>query len=176
MKFIDLKKAFDTIDHAILIEKLRFYGIVNEASDWIKSYLSNRLQRVLTNGVKSQYCSISHGMPQGSCLGPTLFIMYINDLTRIMDSQSVMLYADDTIVYMSGKNINDIQCELQKILDITVHWEIMNKLTINTSKTKSIIFNRLPVNQRPKIDLGIKDQILQQVSEYNTLVSSLTTN
>lgn len=95
--------------------------------------------------------------------------MYINDLTNYIESENVMLYADDTILYTTGKSRDQIQHKLQQILDATVKWTTMNKLTINTSKTKSILLNRLPVNRKPEIVLTVHDQPLEQVTSYKYL-------
>ena len=94
--FIDLKKAFDTIDHSILCKKLYHYGIRGVASDWVKSYLSKRNQYVEIDGICSDKKQIVCGVPQGSILGPILFLLYINDMANVSDKLRFILFADDT--------------------------------------------------------------------------------
>ena len=97
--FIDLKKAFDTIDHEILVNKLKFYGIRGVALDWLKSYLNNRKQYVNFNGTSSDMKTILCGIPQGSILGPTLFLLFINDICNVSKLLKFVLFADDTNIY-----------------------------------------------------------------------------
>ena len=103
-----MKKAFDTVDHAILIQKLSKYGIQGLELQWFKSYLSSRQQFTKVNGVESDIGSINCGVPQGSCLGPLLFLIYINDLSFALKNCKVTLYADDTSISYSSKNIGDL--------------------------------------------------------------------
>ena len=98
--FLDLSKAFDTIDHDILLYKVEFYGIRGLALDWFKSYLYNRKQYVSYNGVQSESLSIHCGVPQGSVLGPLLFIIYTNDLPDCISQATTILFADDTTNYI----------------------------------------------------------------------------
>ena len=138
--FLDLSKAFDCIDHCILIKKLRFYGIRGSALKWFESYLSNRKQYVSIDNFNSQYKDISVGVPQGSNLGPLLFLIYINDLQFVSDILSVLLFADDTSLVVSGKDPailnNVINAEMGKVQS----WFLANKLQINYAKTCYIIF------------------------------------
>ena len=94
--FLDLKKAFDTVDHDILLSKMNLYGIQGIALDWFRSYLTNRAQRCLVNGSLSRICSLKCGVPQGTILGPLLFLIYINDLPNCLTSCRPRMYADDT--------------------------------------------------------------------------------
>ena len=94
--FIDLKKAFDTVDHSILCKKLELYGLQQRELSWFKSYLSNRKQFCRVNGVDSRIGDREVGAPQGSCLGPLLFLIYINDLPQAVQDSTVSMYADDT--------------------------------------------------------------------------------
>ena len=106
--FLDMKKAFDTVDHAILLKKLKHYGIRGTLHDWFKSYLTSRSQYVEYNNSKSERKPITHGVPQGSILGPLLFILYMNDFSRSSDLLFSILFADDTSVFIEGTNYNSI--------------------------------------------------------------------
>ena len=117
--FIDLKKAFDTVDHSILIEKLYHYGIRGTANKWICSYLMNRFQYVTINGTNSDYMNVLCWVPQGSILGPILFILYINDMCNVSTLLKPILFADDTNLFYSGKDIDElcnvVSIELDKL-------------------------------------------------------------
>ena len=103
--FIDLKKAFDTIDHNILLDKLYHYGLRGNAHFWIKSYLENRKQYVQLENLASDYMNVVCGVPQGSILGPKLFILYINDMCRVSECLKFILFADDTNLFCSGNDL-----------------------------------------------------------------------
>ena len=111
--FIDLKKAFDTVNHKILLSKLEHYGIRGFLLKWFESYLTNRTQYVFLNGVSSDTMRMSCGVPQGSVLGPLLFLLYINDLPNISDKLKFFLFADDTNIYYESDNLKS----LEKIVD-----------------------------------------------------------
>ena len=114
--FIDLKKACDTVDHRILIKKLEHYGVRGAASDWLKSYLSNRKQFVNIDGCSSELLDVICGVPQGSILGPTLFILYINDICNVSNLVKFILFADDTNVFGAGDNQLELECMLNREL------------------------------------------------------------
>ena len=107
--FIDLKKAFDTINHDILLLKLEHYGIRDVTYSWFKSYLSDRKQYTSLNGVDSDIKNISCGVPQGSVLGPLLFLLYINDLPNISSKLKFFLFADDTNIYFECKDLKNLE-------------------------------------------------------------------
>ena len=107
--YLDFSKAFDTVDHSILFVKLEYYGIRGIALDWFKSYLTGRKQYVTYNGTSSSTKVIKCGVPQGSILGPLLFLLYINDLPNVCKSTNPVLYADDTNLFINGKNLIDLQ-------------------------------------------------------------------
>ena len=127
--FLDLSKAFDTIDHRILIGKLEYYGIRGIAQCWFESYLRNRKQIVKYNTVQSTEKSILTGVPQGSILGPLLFILYINDIQNCTKTVSILLFADDTSVLYSHSNIKILQETLQIDMNKIAEWLKLNKLS-----------------------------------------------
>jgi len=138
--FIDFSKAFDTIDHTILIHKLRkFYNFSENTISWFSSYLTNRTQCVQVGNSQSTFLPITCGVPQGSILGPTLFILYINDLTNFTPIFNTILYADDTNLFFESRDINLNMDQIQTGLDNVVGWCDANKLTLNLDKTHYII-------------------------------------
>ena len=138
--FLDFKKAFDTVDHNILLSKLYKYGIRGLGHNWFTDYLTNRQQYVKVGNIKSCPMEIKCGVPQGSTLGPLLFLLYINDLPNTSQLLNFRLFADDTNIFYSNKDPsvieNVINTELIHVLDYCA----VNKLTINFSKTHYIIF------------------------------------
>ena len=136
---IDLKKSFDFVDHEIPCQKLEHYGVVGKELSWFKSYLSNRKQYCRINGVDSNINGINVGVPQGSCLGPPLFLVYINDLPYIVKSSKVSMYADDTSIYHSSKDIAQLNTALNEELRRLDRRLKGNKLSLNVAKTCSTL-------------------------------------
>ena len=106
--FLDFSKAFDTVDHDILLMKMKSYGIIDIAYDWFKSYVCDRVQYVAYNAMQSNRNAITCGVPQGSILGPLLFLLYMNDLSSVSKSCFSVLFADDTNVFIKGKNLPEL--------------------------------------------------------------------
>ena len=138
--FLDFKNAFDTVNYNILLKKLSLYGIRGVANDWFRSYLSNRQQRVKLNNTYSDFKSTNVGVPQGSTLGPLLFLVYVNDIHKASKLFDFTLFADDTSLTISNKcfsdMINTVNSELQKVFN----WTLCNRLTLNLEKTVFMIF------------------------------------
>lgn len=151
--FLDFAKAFDTVNHDILIQKLKHYGIRGPAYEWFKSYLSNRKQCICIGDQCSDLALIKHGVPQGSVLGPLLFLLYINDITASSSLLKFFLFADDTCLFFSHKSkdslVTIVNDELAKISE----WLTANKLSLNTSKSNVLIFR--PKNASNKLDTQI---------------------
>ncbi|CAB4026392.1 Hypothetical predicted protein [Paramuricea clavata] len=137
--FLDLKKAFDIIDHEILLMKLACYGVDDQSLLWFRSYLNDRQQVCHVNGVYSNKDFIKCGVPQGSILGPVLFLLYINDLPKCLDHSIARLFADDTNMTFTGCNIKSIQEQMTSDLNNIFQWLCSNKLTLNVLKTDFIL-------------------------------------
>ena len=134
-----MSKAFDTISHDILIHKLEHYGIRGICKDWFASYLTNRSQYTEINGHKSTYLNINTGVPQGSILGPILFLIYVNDINN-SSNLNILCFADDTTAYKSGPNIKYLISDVNIQLQLLYTWLSCNKLSLNINKTSYTIF------------------------------------
>ena len=131
--YVDYAKAFDKVDHSILIHKLQQYGVTDKYINWIKSFLSDRSQTVYNNGVYSYTTSVRSGVPQGSVLAPLLFIIFINDLQEYISEAKLLTFADDTKLISKIKSPNDIAV-LQNNLNILIDWSSKNNMELNKNK------------------------------------------
>lgn len=167
--FLDYSKAFDSVNHEILLEKLRRYGFSD--TSWFESYLSDRTQLVRVGNAVSLPKRINCGVPQGSVLGPTLFNFYVNDLATLPLYSKLLIYADDVVLYISGDSLNDILDIMQSDINKIHLWSIKNKLCVSPAKTKTMILARprrlsnLPVLRKLKIG----DKPLEWVRSFTYL-------
>ena len=138
--FLDFSKAFDTVDHTILLQKLNFYGLKGTILSWFENYLSNRKQYVTYNSIKSTTEKINCGVPQGSILGPLLFLIYINDLSAVSKACMSILFADDTNMFFTGRDLQTMTKVINEELINVQEWLHCNKLSFNVLKTHYIIF------------------------------------
>ena len=152
--FLDIKKAFDTVNHDILLDKMSFYGIKGGELDFFKSYLSNRDQCCNVNGSMSGFKQITCGVPQGSILGPLLFLLYMNDLPDAIENTNVTMFADDTSLSKSFKSINELNDELIPAFVKICKWLKANKLSLNTVKTEFMIIGTL--QRIEKLDISLE--------------------
>ena len=160
---LDLKKAFDTVDHRILLRKLYAYGIRGALLKWFESYLTGRTQYVAFNGTNSDIHYVKCGVPQGSILGPLLFTLYMNDICGVSKLLFTLLYVDDTCVMLSGKDLNDLIAVLNVELISLCDWLKSNKLSLNTQKTFFMVFHRARLKSANCNDLVIDNASITRV-------------
>ena len=133
--FLDQSKAFDTVNHSILLSKLDPFGIRGNENHWFRSYLCNRKQKAFVNGVQSNFLLVNSGLPQGPILGPFLFLIYINDFEKATNYFSLRLFADDTSLTATGKDLDVLLQRINSELSAIHEWLCSNRLTLNLSKT-----------------------------------------
>ena len=163
--FLDLKKAFDTVNHNILLQKLHKLGIRGVAHKWLSDYLCNRQQFVSFDGVESKFEKIVCGVPQGSILGPLLFLLYVNDIANVSKLLLPIVFADDTNIFLSGKNVNETINLFNTELCHVIEWLAANRLSLNIAKTHYMIFKSSRRKIEQNVNLSINNHILEKVTQ-----------
>ena len=159
--FLDFAKAFDTVNHSILLQKLNHYGIRGNALQLIESYLAGREQCVQLNGTQSDFETIKHGVPQGSILGPLFFLLYINDIANCSTILKFYLFADDTTIFFSHKDINKLESTINDELSHVASWLVANKLSLNVGKSNALLFRTSDKNV-PSLNIKINGQPIDE--------------
>ena len=167
--FLDYSKAFDCINHSILLQKLRYYGIPDVALDWFWSYLSGRNQFVYFNDTKSNYRDVICGVPQGSILGPILFLIYINDIVHVSNKLFPILFADDSNVFLSGKDPIEMITSMNYELEKLIKWLQANRLSLNIKKTHFMFFSPPRKNLSFSNEIRIMGEKIEMVHETKFL-------
>ncbi len=167
--FLDYRRAFETIDRFILIEKLKKIGIKGHVLDWFNSYLTERLQKVRFGDSVSEELPVNHGVPQGSVLGPILFIFYINDIVDSVKKCKIQMFADDTLIYMSSNNCEDL-CKIlnEDLLNID-RWLKFNSMSLNPTKTKYMIVTNRNVNVDETYSIKVDNVEIERVNSIKYL-------
>ena len=177
--YLDLSKAFDSLNYDILLSKLKFYGLQNNALQLLKSYLSDRSQYVQIDNVKSNPHTVSCGIPQGSVLGPLLFNICINDIINATRKLTLIMYADDTTLVSHLENFGATNSAIEDGLNQEISkvntWLLSNKLVLNVAKSKFMLFFKHP-KILPTLNLSINDNPIEQVTNFNFLGITIDQN
>ena len=168
--FLDLRKAFDTVDHSTLLGKLFTIGVTGQEQNWFNDYLSGRSQVVGFNGVVSGSEPVTIGVPQGSILGPLLFILYVNDLPDVICNCSILMYADDTVLFCSGSDVTKIEKRLNDELNLIGRWLCDNNLFLNVAKTESMLFGTVArLKNVDRFQIQVHGHTIRRVFEFRYL-------
>ena len=169
--FLDLRKAFDLIPHSLIIQKLKYYGILSKELSWFNEYLRNRSHFVSINGANSNLLTVKSGVPQGSTLGPLIFCLYINDLcnVKVSDDFKISLYADDTAVFCKSETINQLEIMLQNQCNLISNWISLNRLRLNEDKTKVMLFGPKKKVERHELNIYFSGKKIEFVKHFKYL-------
>ena len=168
--FLDLRKAFDTVDHQILLSKLSAYGLSGNSLQWFRSYITDRKQRISCGNEMSNELPVTHGVPQGSILGPLLFVIYINDLPSILECCCASLYVDDTVIYCYGSSSPELSDKLNRDLWAVAKWLNDHKLTLNLEKTKCMLVgSNRKLESKMALTVSIFDHNVNNVNSFKYL-------
>ena len=162
--FLDIEKCFDTINHDILLQKLKHYGIGGNAFDWFRDYLCGRRQCVRVDNITSELRPCPIGVPQGSILGPILFLLYVNEFPHHIGNQNCNIFADDAMIYSFGNDIKETESNLQSALDSLVPWYRANRLSINTNKSVVMLVGKHYQVHDTSLSININDVPIEQVN------------
>ena len=166
--YVDFSKAFETIDHKILLEKLKLYGFDTQSLALMRNYITTRTQVTTVNGNTSSSRNVECGTAQGSILGPLIYIIYVNDVLNVLDCENdIFLYADDMLIISRDKNVDQMIVALQGKMDNIFSWCQSNRLTKNQGKTKYMVISSMDVKLSCGISIG--DQTIRRVKQYEYL-------
>ena len=175
--FVDLKKAFDTVSHPILLNKLALYGVRGLSNRWFASYLTGRRQRVrIGNAMSSVSLPTAFGVPQGSVIGPLLFLVYINDLPRMYDDAKFTLFADDTTISFSDSSYSGVISEANSALFQLQQWKLNNRLSLNSEKTVALLFTNRKCDIEVPSVINILGEPVYMVGDVKFLGTQLDKN
>ena len=165
--FIDFSRAFDSINHGILFEKLKLYGIEGKPLEFFKKYMGNRRQKTCVNGYTSEEAQVTCGTAQGSILGLSIFIIYINDIFKsIKTTGKIYMYADDTLIICKSKDVKEVTTDTENALVKMFTWCTANKLSINVSKTKHMTVQHSKPDLEPVVHVNNRCISMVQSYEY----------
>ena len=168
--FVDLSKAFDSINHCLLLQKLALYGFRDESLEWFRNYLSGRRQRVAYGDEMSEWVNVRMGVPQGSILGPLLFTIFVNDLPAALSRSKVMLYADETTVYFADPSAQRVEEVLTEDLGRLSCWIAQNGLRMNLQKTQFLSMSRRCREEEAKrLQVMVNEEALEMSEEVKYL-------
>lgn len=165
--FVDLKRAFETIDRSILIQKLFAIGVKDVELRWFKSFLEERMQQTVIGSSLSEKIEVKIGLPQGSVLAPILFNLYINDVVASLKFSSIKLFADDALIMISGVDVNDMRDKLNSDLESFYNWLCVNRLKLNIDKTKYMFITRN--NSLNVVNIKINSTVIEKVCIFKYL-------
>lgn len=167
--FLDFERAFETVNRNLLMRKLNKYGITGKVHKWFEMYLNNRKQVKYGNAISGTKDTI-HGVPQGSVLGPLLFVLYIIDIIKAVKYCTCKLFADDTIIYVNGRDPSEIERKLNNDLNNIVKWLDSNSMKLNTTKTKfMLIYDPRKLSMMKCCDIEINGEHLEEIRELKYL-------